>query len=248
MGSEDLNIIVAFIAGLTGFFSPCLLPLLPSYFSVITGFTFKDLYGLNFEKIRGRVFLSSIFFVFGFALVYSLFGATGTLIGKFLHDQLKILLRLSGIFLIFLGLVQLGIINFDIFRFDYAWRVQKRLAKLGFLTAFVSGITLALIWIPCVGGMLAPILLLAAKSETAKKGPLLLFVFSLGLGTPFLLLGLLFPTIFGFLSHYRRLFRIVSLSAGALLILFGVILVLNWYQPFLNTVFKVFSLFLKTEI
>lgn len=243
MRGEDLNIIVAFIAGLIGFFSPCLLPLLPSYFSVITGFTFKDLYGLNFDKIRSRVFLSSVFFVLGFALVYSLFGATGTIVGNFLHDQLEILLRFSGLFLIFLGLIQLGVVKLDILRFDYAWRVQRRVAKLGFLTAFLSGIALALIWIPCVGQVLAPILLLAAKSETAKKGIILLFVFSLGLGTPFLLLGLFFPTIFGFLRHHRRFFRILSLSAGALLILFGAILVLNQYQYFLNVFYKAFSAF-----
>lgn len=243
MRSEDLNIIAAFIAGLTGFFSPCLFPLLPSYFSVITGFTFKDLYGLNFNKIRGRVFLSSAFFVLGFALVYSLFGTTGTIVGNFLHDQLKILLRFSGLFLIFLGLIQLGVVKLDILRFDYAWRVQRRVAKLGFITAFFSGVICALVWIPCVGQVLAPILLLAAKAETAKRGIVLLFIFSLGLGTPFLLLGLFFPTIFGFLSRYRHFFRILSLFAGALLILFGAILVLNQYQFFLNLFFKALSPF-----
>lgn len=247
MEASNLNIIIAFLSGLTSFFSPCLLPLLPSYFSMVTGFTFKELYGLNFNKIRRRVFLTSVFFVLGFALVYSLFGATGTIIGRFLHAQLEVLLRFIGLFLFFLGLVQLGIINFDFLRFDYAWRIQKKVANLGLITAFVNGAVFALVWIPCIGQVLAPILLLAAKSETAQRGIILLFIFSLGLATPFLLLGLFFPTIFDFLRSYRYLFRLLSFSAGVLLILFGAILLSNQYQGFIDIFLKLSSLFIRKE-
>jgi len=229
----NLNITIAYFAGITSFFSPCLVPLLPSYFSIITGFTFKELYGLNFKDIRKRVFLSTVFFVIGFSFVYALFGATGTLIGKFIQKNLDILIRSSGIFLIFLGLVQLGIINSEKLQFDYAWNIQKRLARLGYLSAFITGIACALIWIPCVGQILGAMLILASQAETASKGMLLLLVFSFGLGTPFILLGLFFPTVYPFLQERRKLFFYLTRIAGVLLIIFGVVLLINQYQYYL---------------
>jgi len=231
---ENLTFYLAYVSGLASFFSPCLIPLLPSYFAIITGFTLKDLYGLDFKSLRLRVFLSSLFFVAGFSVVYSLLGATGTLVGKYLNSYVPILIRLSGIFLILLGLVQLGVIKFKSLEFDFAWNVQKKLAKLGYLNAFITGIALALIWIPCVGQILTAMLILASSSDTATQGLLLLLVFSLGLGTPFLLLGLFFPSIFPKIRENRQLLHWLNLGGGVLLIIFGVVLVANQYGYYLE--------------
>jgi len=241
---ENLTFYLAFVSGLASFFSPCLIPLLPSYFAIITGFTLKDLYGLDFKALRWRVFLSSLFFVAGFSVVYSLLGATGTLIGKYLNSYVPILIRLSGIFLIVLGLIQLGIIKFKSLEFDFAWNVQKKLAKLGYLNAFITGIALALIWIPCVGQILTAMLILASSSETATQGLLLLLVFSLGLGTPFLLLGLFFPWIFPKIRENRQLLHYLNLGGGVLLIVFGIVLVANQYGYYLELL-KGFNFFSK---
>jgi cytochrome c-type biogenesis protein len=231
---ENLTFYLAYISGFASFFSPCLIPLLPSYFAVITGFTLKDLYGLDFKSLRLRVFLSSLFFVAGFSLVYSLLGATGTLIGKYLNSSIPSLIRLSGIFLILLGLVQLGVIKFKSLEFDFAWNVQKKLAKLGYFNAFITGIALALIWIPCVGQILTAMLILASNSQTATQGLMLLFIFSLGLGTPFLLLGLFFPWIFPKIGEHRQLLHSLNLGGGVLLIIFGIVLVANQYGYYLQ--------------
>ncbi len=243
MDTNNLTLTVAYLAGITSFFSPCLVPLLPSYFSIITGFTFKELYGLNFKDIRIRVFLSSVFFVAGFSIVFSLLGATSSLVGKFIQTNLNIIIRFSGLFLIFLGLVQLGVINSEKLQFDYAWNIQKRLARLGYLSAFITGIACALIWIPCVGQILGAMLIFASQTETAAKGTLLLLVFSFGLGTPFILLGLFFPTIYPFLQERRKLFFYLTRSAGVLLIIFGVILLINQYQFYLYTIKKLIPAF-----
>lgn len=234
--NPDITIISAFIAGLLSFFAPCLVPLLPSYFSIITGFTFADLYGLEFSKIRMRVFLSSFFFAAGFVTFYSILGTTGSYFGKLLNEQLQLMLKFSGVFLIFLGLIQLEVIRFDFLNFDYAWRIQRRLTKLGYLTAFLTGLVCALIWIPCIGQILAPILFLAATSTNALQGFVYLFVFSLGLATPFLILGLFFPTIFTILQKYRFVFHYLSRLAGIILIIFGIIIVLGKYQLFIITI------------
>ena len=235
---ESLNFVTAFSAGLVSFFAPCLLPLIPSYFSVISGFTFKELYGLNFERIRGRVFFSSLFFVAGFVVFFSLLGATTAVIGQFLVQQLELLTRWGGVLLIILGLIQIGVIRFEALRFDFAWRVQKKLTKLGFLTAFLTGVISGLVWLPCIGPVLGAILLLASRVQTARQGMILLCVFSLGLASPFLILGLAFPTIFGFLKNYRRFLHILSLFAGVILVGFGLILIFGRYQNLINKFYQ----------
>lgn len=234
LGVVEINIALAFIAGLLSFFAPCLLPLLPSYFSAITGFTFKDMYGLNFAKLRGRFFLSTILFVLGFSIVFTFLGATATTIGQFVQNNLPLLLQFSGAVLILLGLVQLGVIRFNALRFDYAWKVQKKLSRLSFFSALTVGIISALAWIPCVGPILGSILLLATLTSSVQEGALLLFVYSLGIGTPFLAISLSFPTAVKHFQAYRRELHYLSLAAGVVMIAFGLILILNKYRVFLS--------------
>lgn len=232
--NDNITLITAYIAGLTAFFSPCLLPLLPSYFSIITGFTFKDLYGLNFDKIRPRVFLSSLFFVLGFTIVFTLLGLTSSLIGKYLIQNIYWFIRLSGLILIILGLVQLGVFQFEALQYDYAWNVQKRLAHLGYITALATGAAFAFIWIPCLGQILGAILILASQTESVGEGGILLSTFALGLGSPFLLLGLFFPQFFKLFRDNRKTLILLSKAAGIIMIVFGIILLLDQYAWFLS--------------
>ena len=220
---QNISLLTAYLGGLAAFFSPCLIPLLPSYMSIITGYTFKDLYGLNFDKLRGRVFASSLCFVVGFSVVSSLMGASSTVIGLFLLRNQFVFTRAGGFILILLGLIQVGLIRFDFLQFDYAWNIQRRLARLGYITAFITGATFALIWIPCIGAVLGAILLVASQSESIYAGSLLLFAFSAGIGTPFLLLGHFFPTVFSFFREKRTFFHSISIGAGVLMIAFGIL-------------------------
>lgn len=220
----------SFMAGLFSFFAPCLLPLFPTYFTVITGYTFADLYGLTFARIRRQVFIASLFFAFGFSLIFTILGATGFVLGKLLETYLPWLIRASGLFLIFLGLLQIGIFHIQAFRLDFAWNIQRKLSRMGYITAFVTGIAASLSWIPCIGPLLTPILLLAGKSETVIQGALLLFTYSLGLTLPFVIAGLFFPKMVMGFSKYRDRFHALSVIAGLFLIIFGVILFLDKYQ------------------
>ncbi len=242
----NLNqIIAAFFAGLLSFLAPCLLPLFPAYFSVITGFTFTDLYGLDFSTIRPRVVISSLFFISGFSFVYTFLGATGSVVGQLIDNYLPISLKISGVVLIVLGFMQTGIIKIHALQFDFAWKVQKRLANLGFATAFITGVAAALSWIPCVSPLLAPILLLATVSETALLGAFYLFIYSLGLTLPFILGSIFFPNIVNILKDYRRLFHLLSVMAGIFLIMFGSILIIGYYRQFIDFFNNYLSLFLK---
>lgn len=227
--------VISYTAGLTTFFAPCLLPLIPAYFSAITGFTFADLYGLDFKKIRARVFFSSLFFVFGFTALFTILGAVSMTAVQLLAGRLEFLIRISGLFLIFLGLAQTGVIKFKTLNLDFAWRVQKRLTRLGFLTAFITGVIAGVVWVPCVGPVLGAILLLAGRAQTAVEGMKLLFIFSLGVSTPFVILGLFFPKAFGFIQQKKESLRFISLFTGIIIILFGLVLTLNQYPLYLKT-------------
>ena len=231
------QLLAAYLSGLLSFLAPCLLPLFPTYLTVITGFTFAELYGLEYRSIRKRIITASVVFSLGFSLVFTLLGATGSIVGQLLGYYLPLLTRISGIFLIVLGLSQLGILHLDQFKFDFAWNIQKKLTKLGLITAFATGIAAAFSWIPCIGPLLTPILILAGNSDTVLSGALLLFIFSLGLTTPFLLAGFAFPQIAKNIESHKKFFHYLSIMSGILIILLGIVLVADWYTT-LITLFR----------
>lgn len=228
-----------FLAGLISFFAPCLIPLMPSYLSIITGYTFSELYGLEYSLIRGRVFKNALFFVLGFAVVFTLLGVTGSVIGQFINANLPFLLKFSGLVLIFLGLIQLQVIKPPSWEFDYAWRVQRKLAKLGFASASITGVTSALCWIPCVGPILASVLLLAGNSQSVLSGMSYLFVYSLGVMLPFLLAALFFPKFFDIYRERKQMLKYFSVVSGIIIIAFGLVLVFNKYGEFINTYYSI---------
>ena len=223
-----------FLAGVISFFAPCVIPLFPTYLSIISGYTFAELYGLEFSRIRGRILKSVLFFVLGFSLVFTLLGASGSIIGQFISSQMPILLKFSGVIMIFLGLVQLRIIKIPSWEFDYAWAVQRRLSKLGNLTAGIVGVTSALCWIPCIGPILAGILVLSANSLSVLKGMSYLLVYSLGVMLPFFLAGLFFPRFFDIYREKREILKWFSWVSGIIIILFGLVLMSNKYADFIN--------------
>lgn len=234
LGAISLKYWAAFLAGLISFLAPCLIPLFPSYFSIITGYTFSDMYGLDSFMVKKRVFKSALFFVLGFVILFTLLGATGTIFGQFLEKYFQILLRVSGGLLVLLGLIQVGRIKIPALEFDYAWAVQRRLTKLGNFSATVAGIASALCWIPCIGPLLGGVLLLAADSKTVLEGISLLFVYSLGIGTPFILGGLFFHRVYDFFHNHRKLLNSMSKVAGVVMIAFGVIILLDKYRYYLD--------------
>lgn len=224
------QLFAAFFAGLLSFFAPCLLPLYPAYFSVITGFTFTQMYGLTPEHVRRRIFFSSLFFAAGFTVIFVFLGATGALIVQMLERFLPIVLRFGGLVLIFLGLVQTGILHIPSLTVDYAWNIQRRMKNLGQITAFVTGSVAALAWIPCIGPLLGSILLLSAQSNSIIQGSILLFIYSLGLTLPFILSGLYFPTVLDAYQNHRQMLHRVSVAAGIFLVAFGFLLLMGQYR------------------
>lgn len=208
--------LVALLGGAASFLSPCVLPLLPAYLSFVSGLSVEDL-----QKGDRRVLWSTIGFVFGFSLVFTLLGAGFSFIGG-LADQ-RTLEIVAGTLLVILGAVVAGVTIPAFMQRD----VRPLLATVprGPAGAVVVGIAFALGWTPCVGPVLASILTLAASGSNPAAGALLLFVYSLGLGIPFIIAGLFVGKALRAFSRIRRHLRTIQIVCGLLLVLYGALLI-----------------------
>ena len=229
--------LAAFAAGLLSFLSPCVLPLVPGYVSLISGATVEDLQS-DGRRMLGTVMLHSLTFVLGFSVVFIALGAVATSIGQFANEYHNLLAKVAGVVVIVFGLHLTGILKIK------ALYADKRLHDVkggsSALGSFAVGFAFAFGWTPCIGPILATILVFAGAQETVFKGVLLLAIYSLGLAVPFLLTSLGVDRFLGFYRRFRRHLHTVEVISGVLLIAVGVLIftnnlkLLSGYLSFLN--------------
>lgn len=229
MTFNEVGIFWAFIGGMLSFISPCVLPLLPSYISFITGISFEELTDhQNKKQIKKLILVNSVMFIIGFSLVFISLGASASFFGQFFITYKDIIRRVGGIIIILMGIHIIGIINFRILQRDKRLHFFRE-KPAGILGSFLVGIGFAAGWTPCIGPILASILIFAASSETSMFGILLMGVYSIGLAIPFL------STSFGinaFLKHFNSLkkhMRLVSIITGSFLIVMGFLIYTNYF-------------------
>lgn len=229
--------ITAFLAGIVSFLSPCVLPLVPGYISLISGASVEDLQSKD-RKLLNTVLLHSIMFILGFTLVFVMLGAAATGIGQLIREYKKQLTWVAGAVIIIFGLHLTGILKIKALYADKRLHsVQGGKSPLG---AFVVGFAFAFGWTPCLGPIISAILIMAGSAETVTKGVLLLWVYSLGLAVPFLLTSLLIDRFLSFYGRFRKHLHTLEVASGVLLIALGVLIftrhftVLSSYLGFLN--------------
>jgi cytochrome c-type biogenesis protein len=206
----------AFAAGFVSFLSPCVLPLIPGYLSFVSGLGFDEL-----GARPRRVTLATAAFVTGFGAMFVALGAGAAWFGDILLSNRRPLEIVAGVFIVLAGLMYAGA------PLPRALLTERRLPLRrgsAALTPALTGVAFAIAWTPCLGPTLAAILALAAGSGSAEEGAVLLGVYALGLGVPFLLFGLAFTQALGVVRALRRHWRVVSVGSGALLVAFGVLL------------------------
>ncbi len=223
---KDVGILGAFLAGIVSFLSPCVLPLVPGYISFISGLSLEQLSkDAGREDVIKRAGLGSIFFVLGFSCVFTALGASASAVGRLLSDYMPILSKLAGVLIVLFGLHTSGVMTI---RWLY---YEKRVSAAGvppsLMGAFLMGLAFAFGWTPCIGPILAAILAMAATEKTVARGVLLLFIYSMGLGIPFILTGFGVNAFLGFFARYKRYIRWGEIAAGLLLVLIGVLIFTN---------------------
>ncbi|HEV8305901.1 MAG TPA: cytochrome c biogenesis protein CcdA [Gemmatimonadales bacterium] len=213
-----VSVAVAFTAGLLSFLSPCVLPLIPSYLGFLTGMSAEEI-----ERRRGTAVLHGLWFVAGFTVVFVLLGAGASAVGRLLLDYQKWLGRGGGVLVILLGLYLIGVLRPAFLMRER--RIQLSRKPLGYFGSGVVGFAFGAAWTPCVGPILGAILTLAATREGLGSGVGLLGAYALGLAVPFLIAALALDRFLGWFQRFRPYLVWVDRTAGALLIVLGLLLV-----------------------
>jgi cytochrome c-type biogenesis protein len=238
--NQDVTLLAAFAAGFLSFVSPCVLPLIPGYISFVSGVSLDEMRAENQAAAASRwqVFATSLAFVVGFSIVFIALGASATAIGKFLFARLPLLSKIAGVILIIFGLHTMGL--FRVAFLETEKRVHSQRKPAGAIGAVLVGIAFAFGWTPCIGPILGGILAIAGSKNTISEGVLLLAVYSLGLGIPFLITSLAINQFFNAVRRIRRYYHAIEVTSGVLLVAIGVLIltgqltiITRYLQPYL---------------
>lgn len=217
--------ISAFIAGLLTFLAPCTLPLVPGYLSFISGVSAAEMQDeKHYRLARRKIFLNGVMYVIGFSVVFIIFGTLAGFLGSVLAPARLWLARIGGAFIILFGLFMLGALRLPFLMKDLQFRTSF-LERGKPINAFILGAAFASGWTPCIGPILASVLLLASVSTTAFQGMMLLVIFSLGLAIPFLAIAYGVGRAMNFISRIKPLLNVISIIGGIFLIGLGVLLI-----------------------
>lgn len=211
--------VLSFVEGILTFISPCILPLLPVYFSYLAGSGEKEERATGAGK--GRLLLNSIGFVAGFTAVFVVLGATATSMGHFLKSNIDIFRKASGMIMVVFGLNFMGVLRIDFLNKEK--RLEYNFKHLTFLRSIVFGMVFGFGWTPCLGAFLGSALLMAGNSQTITQGIAMLLAYSTGLGIPFILTAVIFDRIKSTFRQIQKHNRIISIVSGILLILAGIL-------------------------
>jgi cytochrome c-type biogenesis protein len=239
--SPEITYWIAFTAGILSFTSPCVLPLIPSYLTYITGLSFSQLEEAHPNaKLRLTVLLHSLCFIIGFSVVFVTLGAiAGIASSNFqshLREGLEWIEKIGGLLIFLFGVHMTGLFHFGVLLGEK--RVQLHKKPSGFIGTFVVGVAFAAGWTPCIGPILASILLVAASSGQVGEGVSLLSVYSLGLGAPFLISGLLFHHFLIAFNRFRKYIRLIEICAGVMLMTVGIMFMFNLMGPLTMLIYQ----------
>ena len=227
--NESVGLWVALTGGVVSFLSPCVLPLVPSYLSFVTGMSLEDLQG---GVDRRATFMHSLLFVLGFSIIFIALGASASFLGRYLNEYEVLIARVGGAVIIVLGLHLTGV--FKIVPLLRERRVHVSDKPAGYLGTIGVGAAFGAGWTPCIGPVLGAILTLASTQDTVWAGVSLLSVYSLGLAIPFLISALALDLFLSAFSRFRRFLPAVEKGAGVMLIILGLLLVTGTFT-LLNT-------------
>jgi cytochrome c-type biogenesis protein len=230
---SDINFVVAFTSGLLSFLSPCVLPVIPSYLSFISGVSLEEMTGARARSVvRRRVVLNSLAFILGFSVVFVSLGVSASFLGGLFASYRRFIRLAGGALIILVGVYMMGVLKIP--ALDRYFQVNLKDKPAGYLGSALIGVTFAVAWIPCVGPILGAILTWAATSSRVSEGVFLLSSYAAGLAVPFFLSAVAINSFFQFSQAFRRYIGYVHAVAGVLLVIVGVLLVTDYFT-LLNT-------------
>jgi cytochrome c-type biogenesis protein len=226
-GTTTLGLLIAFTAGLLSFLSPCVLPLIPSYVTFLTGMTLDEA-----QSARRTVFVHGLLFVAGFTLIFLALGATATVVGRLLLAYRDWLSRAGGVLIIALGLYLLGLFNIGALSRERRLHLANK--PFGYLGTVLVGVAFGAGWTPCIGPILGAILIYTSSAADLGRGLVLLLCYSLGLAIPFLVAALAIERFLRTYASLRHHLAWASRVSGVLLVIVGLLLVTDYFSTLAN--------------
>lgn len=226
----EVSVPVAFVAGIVSFFAPCVVPLLPAYIGYVTGVSFSELKNDNHHKYRKKVLISSLFYILGFSLLFVIAGTAAASISGYFASNRVIIQRIGGLVILILGLQFADILKLSFFSRERKFKLPKGAERLGYFRSFIVGIIFATAWSPCIGPIYGAILSLAAISSTATHGAFLLFIYSLGISLPFLIVSMTLASAPKYLKSINKHIGILTKASGILLAILGILILTDTYR------------------
>lgn len=232
----DFSLIIpTFIAGILTFLAPCTLPLLPGYLAFISGASFDDLKNpAKARSARRQIFFNGLLFIIGFSLVFIILGSLIGLIGLALAPFRLWLTRVSGVLVIFFGLMMLNVFKLSFFNVERHIKVPSMLKRGTPGSSLLLGSAFGFGWTPCVGPVLGAVLALAATSTTVLQGAFLLFIFSLGLAVPFLVIAAGIGSATKYIEKISPYLHAITIIGGILLVFLGILLLTNNFSALIG--------------
>jgi len=233
----NFPVITSFIAGVLTFISPCILPLIPVYITLITGFSIDQ---LNNKKNVLPALLCSLTFIAGFTTIFVILGLSVTVIGQLVLNNINLLRWIGGTVVIIFGIHLIGIVKIPLLYKQFSW-TDKIKKTSNYFTIYLIGCAFALSWTPCVDPILASILLLASTSQTIWQGTFLLLVYSAGLAIPFILTALFVNKFLFLFEKIKQHYKLIEIITGSLLIIVGILVITNNFSLITNYFMKLFN-------
>ncbi|MDX8382726.1 MAG: cytochrome c biogenesis protein CcdA [Ghiorsea sp.] len=229
---SEISMLGALVAGLLSFLSPCVLPLVPAYLSFISGVSVDALRGdesIDHDAVRKRAMIQSLWFVLGFSLVFIALGASATFLGQWLLSNMAALAKVAGIIIIIFGLHYTGLIRIPFLMMDARLNTEGVQSTSG-VGALLLGSAFAFGWTPCIGPILGAILAMAGMQGQIGEGMMLLVMYSIGLGIPFLLAAYATNAFLNWSQRFKKHLHAVEVLSGSLLIAVGVMIFLGSFS------------------
>lgn len=240
MDPFSISYLGAFGAGILSFAAPCVLPLIPAYLCFLGGASLDELTaegGVD-KAVQRRVFVSAVAFVLGFSTVFIVLGATATTVSQMLAENIGILSKIAGVVIVVFGLHYMGLFRIGFLNFEKRFHVEKK--PSGLVGSYILGLAFAFGWTPCVGPVLATILMVAASSDDVMYGVSLLAIYAAGIGLPFLLAAFAVKPFMIFLGKFRKHMHKVELAIGGLLVITGIAIFTGSLADVSNWIYETF--------
>jgi cytochrome c-type biogenesis protein len=222
LDGSSVNIGIAFIAGLVSFFAPCVVPLVPAYVGFFSGVAATD---EHVAEKRATIFKYSLIFSAGLILVFVILGLAATSIGHLFAVNREVMSKIGGVIMVLLGLYLTGVFKNPALYRELKIDLHKKISKYQSVNSFLLGLTFGFAWTPCIGPVLAVILLWASQASGTLAGTSLLFAYGAGIAVPFIVLGLFIDKMMPWIRKTARIQKWIHVGAGVFIIIFGIMLI-----------------------